>query len=320
MAVSLSLRGRVLAFAVAPVLLLVAIVPAAGAPAVSASKAQSWYRQVIANLTPLQTSLVNGLDAASGWQQGLESGSSAGHAMSRDLPSLEDARAGLEHLKVLPGYPEVKAEYADAIGLYVEAFELELAATEMRSGPLVTQLQRSFERIRELGDVTFDQGTAALGSLLGSSIAGPDMVAATHVPDWTVLGLEPEEPLLSVWEGTLAEPSGTQSDANWSAAVRRLGAPSQASLRAAVSGRAIPAKLTGLVEAADGAEVSLSSLAVPTGKPQASDLLRLGLLVDAESLLAADASHLSAQEPSRSLAAVAARLVSIGSDLRGGDS
>jgi hypothetical protein len=314
-----SLRGRVLAFAVVPVVLLVAAVPAGAAPAVSASEAQSWYQKVVGDLTPLQSSLVNGLNAASGWQRGSQAASSAGRAIRRDLPSLEEARAGVERLQPLAGYAPAKAEYADAIGLYVEAFQLELAATGLPSGPLVTQLQRSFERIRELGDVTFDQGTAALASLLGPSIAGPDVAAAAHVPDWTALGLQPEEPLVSVWEDSAAPPSGTQSAADWSAAVTRLGAPSQTSLRSAVSGRAGPAKLTGLVAATNGAEVALSSVAQPTGDPQASYRLRLGLLVDAESLLAAEASDLSRRDPSRSLAAVAASLVSIGSDLRAGD-
>lgn len=313
-----SSRGRVLAFAVAPVVLLVASVPVAAAPAVSASEAQSWYQKVVGDLAPLQSSLVNGLEAASGWQQGSESGSSAGRVIMRDLPSLEEARAGVEQQKALPGYPEAKAEYADAIGLYVEAFELELAATEVKPGPLVAQLQRSFERIRELGDVTFDQGTTDLAPLLGSSIAGADVAASTHVPDWTTLGLAPAAPLLSAWEGTTTQPSGTQSDAAWAAVVTRDGAPSQASLRKAVSGRPPAGKLTDFVEAVDRAEL-LSSVPVPTGEPQASDLLRLGLLVDAEAVLADEASDLSRNEPARSFAAVATTLVSIGADLRSTD-
>lgn len=308
-------RGGVLAFTVAPVVLLLATVPAAAAPTVSASEAQSWYQKVIGDLTPLQTSLVNGLDAASGWQRGSESADATGRAITRDLPTFEDARSGVERLKALPGYSGAKAEYADAIGLYVEAFELELAATKMPSGPLVTQLQRSFERIRTLGDVTFDQGTAELAPLLGTSIAGADVAASTNVPDWTALALTPAEPL-TAWKGTATQPSGTQSDTGWTAAVNADGAPGQASLRRAVIDRPSSGKLTDLVEEVDRAEVSLSSVPVPAGAPRASDLLRLGLLVDAEALLADEASGLSRNGSARPLAAVAATLVSIGSDLR----
>lgn len=239
-----------------------------------------------------------------------------GRAITRDLPKFEEARSGVERLKALPGYSGAKAEYADAIGLYVEAFELELAATKMPSGPLVTQLQRSFERIRALGDVTFDQGTAELAPLLGTSIAGADVAASTNVPDWTMLALAPAKPLLTAWKGTATQPSGTQSDTGWAAAVNADGAPGQASLRRAVIGRPSSGKLTDLVEEVDRAEVSLSSVPVPTGAPQASDLLRLGLLVDAEALLADEASGLSRNGSARPLAAVAATLVSIGSDLR----
>lgn len=312
-----SSRGRVLAFIV-PLVLLVATVPAAAAPAATASEAKGWYQKVIGELTPLQSSLVNGLDAASRWQQHSESGSSAGRAITDDLPSLEYARAALEKLRPLPGEKQARADYTDGIELYVEAFRLELAATELPSGPLVTQLQRSFERVRELGDVTFDQGTAELAPLLGSSIAGPDVAAANHVPDWSTLGVAPGEPLLSSWLGTSTQPSGAQSDSGWATAVNGDGAPSSSVVRAALSGKVTHTKLRNLVGAADRAEVALSSVPVAASDPLSSNLLRLGLLVDAEGLLMAEASGLTRHAPSRSLDSVATTLGSIGADLRGG--
>lgn len=313
--------GRAAAFALAwgVVLAVVMSSAAVGAPTVSASDAQGWYKTVIADLTPLQSSLVNGLDAANGWQQRSETGLSAARAITRDLPSLEHARAAVGKLQPLPGQARVRADYTDAIGLYVEAFRLELAATELPPGPLVAQLQRSFERIRELGDVTFDQGSAELAPFLGSSIAGPDVAAAAHVPDWTASGLAPGEPLLPSWQGTSTEPSGSQSDSGWATAVSGDGAPSSSVVHAALLGKASRTRLTDLVGAADRAEVALSSVPVPTSDPLMSNLLRLGLLVDAEGLLVAEASVLTRHEPSRSLASVATTLGSLGADLRGGD-
>lgn len=300
-------------------LTVVASARAAAAPAISTSAAQAWYQKVINDLTPLQMPLVNGLDAAAGWQKGSESGSSARRAIARDLPPIEDAHSNLESLTTLPGYAGAGVEFADAIGLYVEAFRLESAATDLSPGTLVTQLQNSFERVRELGDITFDQGTAELAALLGSSIAGSQVAAATHVPDWTALGLAPAEPLLSSWKGTTAQPSGAQSMAAWVAAVGRTGVPAQATLRRAVVGPTSARKRTDLVGAVDRAEVSLSSVARPRGRPHASDLLRLALLVDAEALLAAEASGLSRGEPAHALSGVATTLVSVGRDLRSTD-
>jgi hypothetical protein len=311
-----SWRKLVVAFIAAQVILLMAALPAVGAPPVSSAEAHRWYREVVGDLAPLQSSLVNGLNAASGWQRGAVSASAAGRAISRDLPSLERARGAVGRLKPLPGYGSTKADYTDAIGLYVEAFALELTATGLRSGPLATQLQRSFERIRELGDITFDQGTAVLGPLLGPSIAGADTAQATHLPDWIALGLEPQAPLLSPPDEVGANPAGSANGASGSATVRNRGAPTQGALRAAVSVRATRQRLTGLVDALDEAEISLSSMTVAPAKTHASDLLRLGLLVDAEGLLAAEASALSPHGPAQNLVRTAASLLRIGTDLR----
>ena len=160
--------------------------------------------------------------------------------------------------------------------------------------PLVTQLQRSFERIRELGDITFDQGTAEFGRAaraLRSPV--PRSPRPPVCPIGRRSGWPRAQPLVSAWKGTTAHPSGVQSTAAWVAAVGRSGAPAQATLRRAVVDRTSARQRTDLVGAVDRAEVSLSSVPGPRGQPQASDLLRLGLLVDAEALLAAEASGLS---------------------------
>ena len=51
-------------------------------------------------------------------------------------------------------------------------------------------------------DNAFDQGTAALAPLIGPTLAGDDVAAASHVPDWAAAGLAPQPPLASVWPTT----------------------------------------------------------------------------------------------------------------------
>lgn len=287
------------------------------APSNAARAARSWYQQVVAVLTPLQATLVESLTAASAWQSGHESAAKARQEFGRDIPSVSGARAHLAHLVPLKGHLAVRDDYVAAIGLYLEAIRVELAATELPSGALSGQLQLGFERVRELGDLTFDQGTAQLVALLGPSLAGADAAAATHLPDWSSLGLAPTEPLASSWHSSSDLPSGSQSEAGWASAVRRDGAPSQSRVSAALAGRVSPANLRRMVTFLSSAEALLCSVSPPASHPQASQYVRLGLLVDAEALLAAEAGRLSRGAPAHTLAGAATELGTIGQTVRG---
>jgi hypothetical protein len=271
---------------------------------------------VVADLSHLQTTLVNGLDAANGWQQGTTSAATARADLARDLPSLVRAHDAVARLHPLPGHTRARNDYAAALALYVAAFRLEQAATAMPPGVLRAQLQRGFVRIRELGDVTFDQGTAELAPLLGASVAGIDVAAAAHVPDWQALGLAPGPPLASGWTGTTAEPTGTQSAAAWSAAVLAAGAPPQSAIAADLVRKKNAATLNRDAAALGRAEVSLSSVPGPADDAQASALVRIGLLVDAEAVLAAEAGRRSPHGASAALDSVGRSLGSLGGDLR----
>jgi len=288
---------------------------AGAAPQGATSAVLSWYQMVVADLRPLQSTLVNGLHTAAAWQQGSTTATAAAHEFGKDLPQLVQVQGRLARLAPLPGHRGARDDYVAALGLYVAAFRLEQAATSLRPGPLVTQLQRSFVRVRELGDVTFDQGTAELAPLLGASIAGPDVQAASNIPDWSALGLAPAPPLATEWPGVAGTASVPQPQ-DWASAVRADGAPSQSSVNQALSRSTRPAASARQAVTLGRAALSLGTVSGPPDSPRTSPLARLGLLVDAEAMLTEEAGHLASPAGSRSLARVAAALGSIGGGLR----
>jgi hypothetical protein len=304
------LAGAVVALA------CVGVWPALGASAAPDATAQSWYRDVLSDLRPLQSTLPGVLNAASGWQAGTESAATARHVFVQDLPSLERVERNLSDRVPLPGHPDARADYISAIGLYVESLNVEEAATELTPGALQGQLQRSFERIRELGDNVFDQGTAELAPLIGPTLAGDDVAAASLVPDWTAAALAPEPPLASSWPMDGAGSFLTQPKAAWEAEVVMDGAPKQARVAAALEQRLRPSQLARMASELGGAEAYVTSISGPAADARASNRLRLGLLVDAEAVMAGEAAHLSDGSAAHSLSEAATRLAAIGGRLR----
>jgi hypothetical protein len=307
---------------------LLTAVPAEAAPtpahpsALQKLAAQKWYTEIIGDLRPLDSSLISGLQAASQWQAGKESSARAGQTITGDLPNLRAALGNLQLQAPLAGETGALADYSASVNLYVQAFLLEDVATLLFSSvPLRTQLQRSFLRIRQLGDVTYDVGTTQLAPLLGSAVTSADVQAARQLPNWTSEKLAPRSPLEASWISAPPGPSGVQSQASWNAAVRRAGAPAQSALLDAVQrSSTTPVQLSSLALALQRAEAHLTSVRGPRGNPQASARLRLGLLVDAEATLAAAAARLVGVAPDPTLTGVAASLASIGGDLRASSS
>jgi hypothetical protein len=286
-------------------------------PAAQVRAAGNWYRQVIADLGPLDSSLVAGLQAAANWRQGTATAPQTAQGLAAVLPDLQRALDSLRGQKPLAGHASSLADYVAGINLYLQSFRLEDAATSLTAGPLVLQLQQSFERIRQLGDITYDEGTAQLASLLGTSLTGADVEASRSIPDWSSDHLAPGAPLETSWSGTTAHPSGTQSKSRWRAAVRSDGAPSGPTVRADVDSATISAsQLSGLARTLQQSEVRLSTVPGPKGDREAAGVLCLGLLVDAEAALAAEAAELAGVPPDATLTHVASALASIGSGLR----
>ena len=194
-----------------------AVWPGAAVVAAPSNAAQAWYRHVVNDLHPLQSTLLGALDAASGWATGSESATKARREFERDLPTLERVHHALEKLAPLQGHTSARDDYVAAIGLYVASLQMDEAATEEPSGALQEQLQHSYQRIRSLGDIVFDQGTAELAPELGSGLAGPDVAAATHVPDWSSDGLAPAPPLAPLWHLGGTPAGGSQPKGEWAA-------------------------------------------------------------------------------------------------------
>jgi hypothetical protein len=286
------------------------------AAAAPQATAQAWYRGVLSDLRPLQSTLTGALTAASGWAAGSESASAARRVLTQDVPHLERVQQTLAKLSPLQGHLAARDDYVSGITLYAESLRVDEAATEVPTRALRGQLRDSSERIRQLGDNVFDQGTAELAPLLGPNLAGADVAAAARVPDWTAVGLEPALPLESTWSSNPAEASGTQSKRSWAAEVGLDGAPPQGRVHAALVGHPRQADLAQMASALSAAEAFVTSAPAPSGDPQGSNRLRLGLLVDAEGLLTAEASGLCRGAPAHVLAAAAAGLSSVGGTLR----
>jgi hypothetical protein len=277
---------------------------------------QVWYRHVLDDLHPLQSTLLGALNAATAWANGSESAAKARQEFERDLPALERVRGTLQHLGPPQGHASAHDDYVAAIGLYIDSLQMDQAATEVPSGALQAQLQHSYQRIRGLGDIVFDQGTAELAPELGPALAAPDVAATSHVPDWSSDGLAPTTPLAPSWPAGGAPASGTQPKGEWAAEMARDGAPAQTAVHAVVAGHARQANLGPMVVALGAADAYVGSVPGTAGDPLASNRLRLGLLVDAEALMSEEAAHMSQGAPARTFAAVAASLGSIGGALR----
>jgi hypothetical protein len=300
--------------------LLVALVGTAVLPVTEASAtngaAQVWYRHVLGDLHPLQSTLLGALDAASGWASGSESGAKARSEFARDLPALERVHRALRNLAPLPGHASAHDDLVAAIGLYVASVQVDEAATDEPGGSLQAQLQHSYQRIRGLGDIVFDQGTAELAPELGSAVAGSDVAAASHIPDWSADGLAPAPPLASSWHPGGASASGSQPKGEWAAEVAMDGAPAQSAVHAAVSRHSRQSDLAAMVIELSAADAYVGSVPGTAGDPLAANRLRLGLLVDAEALMSEEAAQLSRGASAHSLAAIAASLESIAAKLR----
>lgn len=312
----MTIARRALAWVVPGLTVAVAWTGPAAAATPNAA-AQAWYGKVVDDLHPLQSTLLGALTAASAWASGSESAAKARRTLARDLPELEQVHRALENLTPLEGHSAAHDDYVSAVGLYVDSLQVDEAATQLPGGVLQQQLQHSYERIRELGDIVFDQGTAELAPELGSAVAGPDVAAASHVPNWSAAGLAPAPPLASSWPSGAAPPTGSQAAAAWHSEVKMDGAPSQAAVRAATA-RHPSSGLGSMVVALGTAEAYVRSVPPPAGEPQASNRLRLGLLVDAEGIMSTEAAGLSHGAPAHSLAAIGVSLGSIGRLLRAG--
>ena len=283
------------------------------------SQAQRWYRAALGDLGALQVSLPSVIQAAGSWRNGQQPAEQVAVDIQSIIPVLNTVVTKLQKLATARAEAVAQADYVGSIELYMQALQLEDAATQIQAPSLVRQLQLSFERIRQLGDHLYDLGTAQIAPLLGREASQPDMVQAAIVPDWVSSGLAPGSPLEKgrpAWQNNAVGPF--QAPANeplstWAASVRRIAIPSPAEVHMAVS-RGDATVAGAVADSLESAAVNIGRLPSPEGNALAEARIRIGLLLDAEGAYAAEAAGLltGSAEQARILAHVAEVIVGIG--------
>lgn len=291
------------------------------APTAETAAATNWISDLAQDLAPLSGSLVGLVQTADEWAAGQANAASVRQAITSALPAFAITLRNLGAHAPLPAAPSAKGDAVDAIALYVAAFRLELAATQVSPGALQHQLQRSFERIRELGDREYDLATTIANG--GTPIplpAGVTTARPADVPSWTALGLAAGPPLAATppraapTPPTYQETRPQQPLAAWTDAVHTSSIPSMAAERQALS-RANAIALGYLVDQVQVAVNRLDVTPDPDGMRWASTQIRLSLLVTAEGFRAAEAARLAGAPAAGPLAQEAQALAGIGTQM-----
>lgn len=228
------------------------------------------------------------------WQAGSLSTSGFVVQLERTAQLLDRTEAAAGRMPPYPGAPAVDAMYRDAAQLYVASNQVLVAATGVAPGTLRDQLVLMSERVRELGDRTFDQGRVltAAGLLPAGLPAGSKVELPAEVPDWVAEGLEAGPPLAPPPPAAAAFPPlrqgvrPTEARSTWVQAVTALGAGRLVELSADAA--QLEAQAADL-EKETAAIQAMPDPAVVHGR-EASDRLRLSLLTEAEACRAAQAA------------------------------
>lgn len=293
-----------------------------GTPAVPAAAVRAWQESVSADLTPLTGPLIPLLRTIASWREGSGDAGGVRSAIRAALPAFVEVLRAVDAEPDAPGVPQAREHYRDAVLLYVESLRIAYAAAGLPPGPLQQQVQLAHARVRALGDRVFDQGTALLQAALppGGTDPGAAGLRPAAVPDWASLGLAPGAPLVTPrpagqGAGAVATARPTQPRADWVAAVRAADVPPAADL-AATAHRRDGAAARVLAQRFLAAADRLAAAPDPAGAATAANAVRLGLLTDAEAVLAATAADLAGPAAvARALGHVADVLAVVGSRL-----
>jgi hypothetical protein len=283
----------------------------------SSRNVQAWSAPVTDAVRPMASELIGLLQTANAWEAGNASSTAVGETLTADLPTAITALRALERLPALPEARGAQGRYLQAIELYVAAFRVEFAATQLPSGPLQRQLQRSFARVRLLGDRVYDDASSLLSPYLTTASTGPPAQSRSPaaVPDWSTLGLGAGPPLgLESSSSNDGPPSvAPRSQAptpQWVRAVSDAGIPSaEAQTRALTTGSVNDA--VAIADQLEAAVRRLDDAPDPAGHAAASGELRLGLLVDAEAARAAAAGSLAGATPATDHLRVASTILAL---------
>jgi hypothetical protein len=274
---------------------------------------EAWSNALTQDVQNQSEPLVGLVETANAWSAGKATAKTLRVTISSDLPELQTLVQDLEHLQSPPSVMGAASWFLQAIELYVQAFRIEYAATDVKSRKLVRQLQLSAERVRDLGDRIYDLGTALVDAVLKKPPVKTIVKLPAPVPDWKTLDLAPGAPLGPLPKDTQRSSSSSQESSaasakKWVAAVLASGVPSSARLkRHILSGTA--ADLKSLVVSTQTAVNRIGALRNPSDLVLVSRETRLGLLVCAESLQASLGSRVT------SSASVSALLSSVADNL-----
>lgn len=284
------------------------------------TQTQAWQGRINNDFNQVANDLVQLIKQTDSWRTGSANSAQITALVDTDFPNFVSARDVLAKEAPFPPAPIALNHFQMASVLYVEALRVERVAVGGSPGPLPTQLDLSFRRLRELADRVYDQGTRALEPTLHQPTTGPDfqMVKSPDVPDWLAEGLAAGPPLDATPPPASKAPPvyqqnrPQQSMSGWVRAVQRLGIPSAGELAAAVmsgDGSLLQQLSNRFVSAAN----ALNATPDPQGQREIGTTVRLGVLVDAESARVAQAATLVTDAVQRSrLTDVSRRLALIG--------
>jgi hypothetical protein len=206
--------------------------------------------------------------------------------------------------------------YQASTRIYVEYVRALQAALARPAGPLRDQVVLLARRIRVLGDRVFDRGQARLAPYLHEP-PNPDVVIQLppEVPDWTAEGMAAGPPLDDPPGPPASTPAlreevrPTQARADWVAAVRAAGVPTQAEVTALIA-KGDQAGLRAVANRCAAIARDLGAVADPGDRHGREDgaQVRLAVLVTGE---AARAAQAELPEVGRSLAAVGAQVLAV---------
>jgi hypothetical protein len=285
---------------------------------------QAWSTAITGDVSPMASEVVGLLQTSDEWQTGGGSVAAVSADLENGFPSAQTALRSLERQAPLRAVPDALTRYEQAVELYIEAFQVEHAATLVPAGPLQQQLKKSFARVRELGDRVYDQASSLLSPHEPTPAADPDVkiIPAPTVPDWDTIGLAAGPPLDSASADASDPAAGNGSPrpqeavSKWVKTVRAAGIPSaSAEAQAVTSGNVADGRT--IADQLQSAVIRLDAAPDPSRLPAISVEVRLGLLVDAEAARAAEAASLAAATPAAAgeLRAVARSLALIGQQL-----
>lgn len=256
---------------------------------------ERWEERAAAAFAPLGEVLPDLLRTADDWRGGEVGDEQLRSALDRVAPVIEAVSTDVEALDPLGEEPLAQPLLAASADLYVQMIEVQRAAVSIEPSPLRAQTDLLARRLRVLADRTFDRARA-LVEAQDPPVTDPDIVLSlpAEVPSWPAELLAPGPPLsdappvpAELYPQREAD-RPVQPESRWRDAVAAAGAPTAEAVAGALT-IAPAAELGVMADALEAIVESLGAVADPAGAGgrERHTRLRLGLLVRAEAVRAA---------------------------------